>query len=83
MTATVLVIALLPSALSFTAKLIVRVPAVGFSDMFAYVTDRRAVWNSARVAVLPADDKVNTPVVVLKFAVILPMPVDAESAKTS
>ena len=49
--------------------------------MFAYVTDRSAVWNSAKVAVLPADDNVNTPA--LKLAVILPMPVDAESAKTS
>ena len=80
-TATVLVIALLASVLSFTAKLIVRVPAVGFSEMFAYVTERSAVWNSAKVAVLPTDDKVNTPA--LKLAVILPMPADADSARTS
>ncbi len=53
------------AALSLTVKLTVRADVDGFSELFEYCTARSAACHCAKVAVLPADDKVITPVVAL------------------
>ncbi len=50
------------AALSLTVKLTVRAAVDGFSELLEYCTARNAVCHCAKVAVLPAEDKLSTPV---------------------
>ena len=65
---------------SLTWNCTVRAPGVGDSDRLVKVTALNAAWNCARLAWLPADVRVRTPLAASHVPMILPMVAGLETS---